>query len=269
MDISQAKRVVVKIGTSTLTYKSGKMNLERISKITQVLSGLKNSGKEIVLVSSGAIAVGTGRLNLSERPRDIRERQAMAAVGQCNLMAIYDRCFSEYSQVVAQILLTRDVFNDNLSRNNARGTFNQLLSIGVIPIVNENDAISTDELEFTDQDGISFGDNDCLSAYVAILTGADALIMLTDTKGFYDSDPRVNKDAKLIERVDVIDDALFSLAGEGGSSRGTGGMRSKLTAARLATESGICTSIIPGDNPAILYDLLNGNPAGTMFAAQI
>ncbi len=256
MGISEARRVVVKIGTSTLTFKNGNLNLRRIDKIAQVLSGLKNSGREVVLVSSGAISVGCGKLRLDKRPETIEGKQAAAAIGQCNLMAIYDRCFSEYSQIVAQVLLTRDVIDDGVMHNNARNTFEQLIKLGVIPIVNANDTVSTAEVEL---------ENDCLSANVAVITNADALIILTDTDGLYDSDPRKNPDAKLIPVVKKIDDILMASAGSKGTSRGTGGMKTKLEAAKYATENGIYTAIISGEDPTLLYDVIEGKPVGTLF----
>ncbi len=256
MGISDAKRVVIKIGTSTLTHKNGAINLRRIDKIAQVLSGLKNSGREVVLVSSGAIAVGCGKLRLSERPASVEGKQAASAVGQCSLMSIYDRCFSEYSQTVAQILLTRDVIDDSVMYENAHNTFEQLIKMGVIPIVNANDTVSTAEVEM---------ENDCLSANVAVITGAGALIMLTDTDGLYDSDPRKNPDAKLISVVKKVDEELISGAGSAGTSRGTGGMRTKLEAAKFAVEHGIYAAIISGEDPALLYDVMDGKPAGTLF----
>ena len=227
------KRVVVKVGTSTLTYENGKPNLRLMEHLARILSDFFNSGREAVLVTSGAIAAGMSRMALTRRPDCVKERQAVSAVGQCNLMTLYDRFFSEYSRVVGQILLTRDVIDDDLRKQNTVNTFNELLARGVIPIVNENDSVATEELE-----GLAFGDNDRLSAIVAVLVNADALIILTDTDGLYDSDPRQHPDAKLLTFVDRVTDEIMNSAGEAGSKRGTGGMKTKLDAAGYATENG-------------------------------
>lgn len=259
MGIEASKRIVVKVGTSTLTFKNGKMNLQRIDKIARVLSGLKNAGKEVILVSSGAISVGCGELRLSQRPQTVEGKQAVAAVGQCNLMSIYDRCFSEYSQVVAQILLTSDVIDDSVMYKNACNTFEELIKMNVIPIVNANDTVSTAETEM---------ENDFLSANVAVITGADALIIMTDTDGLYDSDPRINKDAKLISIVKNIDDTLMQSAGSKGTPRGTGGMRTKLEAARFSMQHKIYTAIISGEDPALVYSVLEGKSVGTLFDVE-
>lgn len=265
MDLKNAKRVVIKIGTSTLTNEKDRLNLERIAKISQVLSDLIGKGYEVVLISSGAVSVGLGRLNLAQRPQDVREKQAVAAVGQCNLMSIYDRCFSEYNQPIAQILLTRDVFDNDIRKDLARGTFNRLMDMGALPIVNENDAISIDELAYTCDEGLSFGDNDHLSAYVSVLIGADALILLTDTDGLYDSNPRENANAKLISNITKIDDNILKMATEDGSVRGTGGMKSKIESAKIAVDAGIITAIINGNDPRNIYSILSGEQIGTIF----
>lgn len=258
--IKKAKRVVVKVGTSTLTYENGKLNLERIERLARVLSGLKNQGREVILVSSGAIGVGMEKLGMAEKPQATREKQAAAAVGQCELMNIYSRLFAEYGHKVAQILLTRDILDHNSREKNAVNTFNTLIDFGVIPIVNENDSISTDEIEF--------GDNDNLSAVVAVLTHADALILLTDIDGLYDSDPHQNGGAKLISVIMEINDDIYGMAGGSLGRLGTGGMQTKVRAAEIATENGIDMVIANGKSPDILYDIFDGTIKGTLFLGK-
>lgn len=260
MSMQTAKRVVVKVGSSTLTYENGKPNIRRIEHLVKVLSDLKNSGREAVLVSSGAIAVGVSRLGLSERPHDTKGKQAAAAVGQCDLMSLYDRAFAEYGYVTAQILLDRGVTDDPHRKQNVINTFDALLHMGAVPIINENDSTSVEEIEF--------GDNDRLSAIVANLTSADALVILTDIDGLYDADPRVNPNAKRIPVVEQITEEIFALSGGAGSNRGTGGMRTKLEAARLAVENGVEMVIACGDDPEILYDIFDGKPVGTYFPTK-
>ncbi len=255
--IAAAKRIVVKVGTSTLTYENGRLNLRRIESLVKVLSDMKNSGKEIILVTSGAIGVGTGHLGLKERPHDIGGKQAAAAVGQCELMYTYDQQFSAYGHVTAQVLLTRDVVEDTARKQNVINTLVRLLDYGALPIINENDTVATEEIEF--------GDNDTLSAMVAELVQADALLLLTDIDGLYEADPHKDPAAKRIDMVREIDDRLLSLAGGAGSSRGTGGMITKLHAAQIAMEAGIPTVILNGAYPSRLYDLLDGQPIGTLF----
>lgn len=255
-----AKRLVVKVGTSTLTYENGRLNLRRIERLVRVLSDIKNSGRDIVLITSGAIGVGVGQLGLSERPQDIGGKQAAAAVGQCELMYIYDKHFSEYGHVTAQLLLTRDAVENPERRQNIVNTLSRLLTFGAVPIINENDTVATEEIEF--------GDNDTLSAMVAVLAEADGLIILTDIDGMYDADPRACKDAHLISQVQKIDDKLMGMAGGRGSSRGTGGMVTKLHAAQIALSAGIPTVIMNGNNPKKLYDLLEGAPVGTLFEKE-
>ncbi|MGL5245713.1 MAG: glutamate 5-kinase [Sarcina sp.] len=262
--IKEAKRIVIKVGTSTLTYDNGSINLTRIEKLSRVISDLSNMGKEIVLVSSGAIGVGCGKLRLPKKPDTVEEKQAVAAVGQCELMHIYSKFFGEYSHVVAQVLLTRDVVENNRMRNNVCNTFETLLSQGVIPIVNENDAISIDEIENLH----NFGDNDNLSAIVATLVNADTLIILSDIDGFYDSDPRVNEDSKLIEEIYEITDEIEQCAGGAGTNRGTGGMITKLSAAKVANSNGIDMVLANGAKPEIVLDIINGLNIGTMFISK-
>ncbi len=254
------KRIVVKVGSSTLTHSSGRLNLRRIELLAKTLSDLKNSGKEIILVSSGAVSAGIAKAGLGHRPESLEEKQAMASIGQSELMKIYDRFFSDYGHKVGQILMTRDVVDNPVRRVAAENTFNTLLRMGCIPIVNENDAVSTDEL-------VKFGGNDILSAHVANLCHADALINLSDIDGLFDSDPRKNPDAKFIARVDDVD-SILSCAGGAGTERGTGGMEAKLTAAKMVTSNGIPMFIMNGSDPEILYRLLDGESVGTCFVAK-
>lgn len=259
-----AKRVVVKVGTSSLTHKSGRFNLKRLQDLCLVLCDLQNSGKEIILVSSGAIGVGMGKLRVKIRPVETSKKQALAAIGQCELMFMYDKFFGEFNHSVAQVLLTADVVKNKVSRENVQNTFKELLSLGIIPIVNENDTVATDELE-----GLHIGDNDTLSAIVAKLTDADLLVILTDIDALYDKDPRKNADAKAIPLVGEINDEIYKLAGGAGSSLGTGGMVTKIKAANLVLEEGIPCSVISGDSPQNLYRLLDGEEIGTLFTNGI
>ena len=260
-EILKCNRIVVKVGTSTLTYENGNINLTRIEKLTRVLSDLMNSGKEIVLVTSGAVGVGVNKLKLKEKPKSIKEKQAVAAVGQCELMHIYSKFFGEYSHTVGQVLLTRDVVEDNHIRENVINTFETLIEKGIVPIVNENDTVAIDEIENI----VRFGDNDNLSAIVAGLVSADLLIILSDIDGFYDCDPRKNENSKLIKTVENITSELESCAGGAGSSLGTGGMATKLTAAKTATNSGAHMILANGSEPKILLDIIDGHEIGTLF----
>ena len=258
--IKNCKRIVVKIGTSTLTYPNGALNLRRIEVLVQTIADFKNAGHEVVVVSSGAVGAGYAKLALSEYPKTLEEKQACAAVGQSQLMKIYENFFANYSHTVAQILMTKDVVDDAHRLSLVKNTFNTLLKMNCVPIVNENDSVSCD--------GIRFGGNDTLSAYVAIACDADIIINLSDIDGLYDSDPRKNPSAKLISRVDEITDEVVSYAGGAGSERGTGGMLTKINAAKIATESGIPMIILNGENPRILYDILDGKHVGTYFAKK-
>lgn len=258
--IKDCKRIVIKIGTSTLTYANGSLNLRRIEVLVQTIADFKNAGHEVVVVSSGAVGAGYAKLALSEYPKTLEEKQACAAVGQSQLMKIYENFFANYSHTVAQILMTKDVVDDAHRLALVKNTFNTLLKMGCVPIVNENDSVSCD--------GIRFGGNDTLSAYVAIACDADIIINLSDIDGLYDSDPRKNKDAKLISRVDEITEEVVSYAGGAGSERGTGGMLTKINAAKIATENGIPMIILNGENPRILYDILDGKHVGTYFAKK-
>ncbi len=258
-DLLSAKRIVVKVGTSTLTYKTGKMNLKRMDRLAMVLSDLHNQGKEIILVSSGAIGIAVGKLGLKKKPDDIKKKQAIAAVGQCELMYLYDKLFSQYNNMVAQILLTREDIEIPKRKEHTQNTINTLLDMGIIPIVNENDTISVDE--------IGIGDNDNLSAVVANILSADLLVLFSDIDGLFDDDPRKNNNAKLIDIVSDIESVRHS-AGGTGTLQGTGGMVTKLEAASLATENGINMIITNGENIDSLYDILNGNLVGTLFCKK-
>lgn len=255
----EKKRIVVKVGTSTLTHSTGKTNIARMAKLVSVLSDLHNMGHEVVLVSSGAVGIGAGKLGLSEKPKTTKARQAAAAVGQGELMFLYDKFFSEYSIVVSQLLLTSQTIKYDDSREHLLDTFNQLIEFGSIPIVNENDSVSVEEL--------LNGDNDCLSADVASLINADLLILLTDTDGLYDSNPAHNKDAKLISVVDRITPEIEAVAG-GAGEKGTGGFVTKVKAAKIATVSGIPVVVMNGEKPTSIYKVLDGESVGTMFLSN-
>lgn len=255
------RRIVVKVGTSSLTYPNGKLNIGCIEKLVRVISDLQNRGYQMVLVSSGAVGVGAAKLGWRERPRDIRMKQAAAAVGQCELMHIYDKMFLEYGVKSAQILLTRENITNEEQRANIHATFDILLDTDVVPIVNENDTVATAELECIE----TFGDNDTLSAVVSRVCAADLLVIFTDIEGLYDSNPRENPNAKLIDRVERIDASLRAIAGGPGSANGTGGMATKLGAAELCMDAGISMLITKGDAPEILYDIVDGKPVGTLF----
>ena len=260
--ILHKNRIAVKVGTSTLTNDSGKNNLRAFDRLAYVLSDVQNLGYEVILISSGAIAVGANKLNLKERPSTLCMKQAAAAVGQCSIMYLYDKFFADYGKTAAQILLNADDINIEEKKENLTSTFNTLLEMGIIPVVNENDSVSYTEIESKDR---LFSDNDMLSAVVAILCGAEKLVIFSDIDGFYDKDPRLYKDAKLIEHISEIDDKVLSSAGGAGSRRGTGGMKTKLAAASLATAQGIDVIVTNGKRPDDLYDIVNGVPRGTFF----
>lgn len=264
-ELKNAKRIVVKVGTSTLAHPTGLLNLRLVEQLVKVLSDLKNAGREVVLVSSGAIGVGMGKIGLPERPADTPSKQACAAVGQCELMYTYDKYFSEYNHVVAQVLLTSDIVWDDQKKKNVVNTFNRLLSYGTIPIVNENDTVSVEEIGVA---GVgTFGENDTLSAIVAGLIEADALIIMTDVDGLFDKNPYTYDDAQLIELVEKIDDSIRELASGGVGKLGTGGMLTKIKAAEMVTKQGIQMALISGRNPENLYDLMDGKERGTLFTA--
>ena len=260
-NIDDKKRIVIKVGTSTLTHKTGRLNIRRMERFVKVLADLQNSGKEIVLVSSGAIGLGMSKMGLPERPKDTPMKQACAAVGQCELMYIYDKLFGEYNLNVAQILLTKYII-DTPRKNNVENTFEKLISHNVIPVVNENDTVAIDELE------LELGENDSLAALVAIMSHSDMLVILSDIDGLFDGNPKDNPDAKLIPVVNEITDEIRGLAGGAGSGLGTGGMITKIHAAEIAMDAGIDMAILNGRNPSVLYDLFDGKDVGTIFTSK-
>ena len=253
-------RVVIKIGTSTLAHANGRLNIRRVEELCKVISDLKNSGCEMILVSSGAIGMGVGKLSLKEKPRDIPTKQAAAAVGQCELMYTYDRLYQKYHHTVAQILLTGSDFKHDDRYHNFQNTLGRLLELEVLPIINENDTIATEE--------IKVGDNDTLSAMVAASVGADCLVLLSDIDGLYTADPHKYADAKLIHNVDELTPEIMALAGDAGSALGTGGMKTKLHAAELCRDAGCEMVILNGAEPNLLYDLFEGKQVGTRFFAK-
>ena len=253
-------RIAVKVGTSTLTYATGRLNIRRVEALCRVLSDLKNAGNEIVLVSSGAIGMGTGKLGLAERPKDMPSKQAAAAVGQCELMYVYDKLFAEYNHTAAQILLTAEDLRDEKRHRNFTNTILRLLELGTLPVINENDTVSTEE--------IAVGDNDTLGALAAVSVGADLLLILTDIDGLYTADPRDNPAAERIEEVGELTPEILASAGGRGSALSTGGMVTKLSAARLCMEAGIDMVILNGSRPEILYEAVEGKPVGTRFVGK-
>ncbi len=252
-------RVVIKVGTSTLAHSTGLINIRRVEQLCKVLSDVKNAGHEVVLVSSGAIGMGAGKMHLKERPQDMATKQAAAAVGQCELMYVYDKLFGAYNHTVAQVLLTGEDLEHVERRHNVQNTLNRLIELGVLPIVNENDTVATAE--------IAVGDNDTLSAIVATNVRAELLVILSDIDGLYSTDPRINPSAVLIREVTNITPDIVAKAGGSGTKQGTGGMATKLSAARLATDNGIDMVIANGSNPACIYDIINGKSVGTLFKA--
>jgi glutamate 5-kinase len=253
-------RIAVKVGTSTLAYDTYRINIRRVEALCKVLSDIKNMGHEVILVSSGAIAMGAGKLHFATRPTDIPSKQAAAAVGQCELMYIYDDLFSRYNHVVGQVLLTASDVKDTERRQHFCDTMNRLLELGAIPVINENDTVTTDE--------IRFGDNDTLAAIVAVNIAADVLIILSDIDGLYDADPRKDNGARLIPHVPEITDAISALAGQHQSTLGTGGMVTKLNAAKMCIDHGVEMIIANGSDPANLYEILEGKPIGTVFGEK-
>lgn len=258
-NISQKKRVVIKLGTSTLAHKTGKLNIRRMTNLVRVISDLHNSGREIIMVSSGAVGLGAGKLGLPEKPKDTSIKQAVAAIGQCELMHVYDDMFAKYSVTVAQILLTKAIIDNPSHCANFKVATETLVKMGVIPIVNENDTIAIDELE------LEIGENDSLSALVAELSGADLLLILSDIDALYTDDPRSNPDAEPIRVVERITPEIEAMAGGAGSSLGTGGMSTKINAAKIAAEAGIDMVIMNGKDPEMLYDLFEDKEIGTLF----
>lgn len=258
-------RIVVKVGTSTLTNDVGKSDLRAMDNLARVLSDIQNMGYEVILVSSGAIAVGCNKLGMRTKPTSMRMKQAAASVGQCSIMYLYDKFFNDYDKIIGQILLNAEDIEQEEKKDNLTNTFDALLEMGAIPIVNENDSVSYTEIESEER---LFGDNDMLSAVVAVLCRANKLIILSDIDGLFDSDPRLHPNAKLIERIDRIDESVYSIAGGAGSKRGTGGMKTKLQAAELATAQGIDTIITNGKNTETIYNIVKGFGAGTLFKGK-
>ena len=253
-------KITVKVGTSTLTHKTGRLNIRRVEELCKVLSDVKNAGHEIVLVSSGAIGMGVGKLNMAERPKDMPTKQAAAAVGQCELMYVYDKLFQEHNHTVAQILITGEDLADQTRHDNFTNTLMRLLELGALPIINENDTIATSE--------IAVGDNDTLGALVAASVGSDLFVVLTDIDGLYTSDPRHNESAEFIREVREITEVMLDGAGGGGTELATGGMATKLSAAKIAMDAGVDMIIVNGQNPAVIYDAVDGKPVGTRFIAK-
>ena len=253
-------RIVVKVGTSTLTHSTGRINIRRVECLCRVLSDLKNAGHEMILVSSGAIGMGVGKLSLKEKPSDMPTKQAAAAVGQCELMYVYDKEFSQYNHNIAQILITNSDVKNQKNHNNFKNTVARLLEFGVLPVINENDTVSTEEIEI--------GDNDTLGAIVATSVKADLLVLLSDIDGLYTKDPRKHEDAELISCVEELTDDIMKMGEGKGSSLGTGGMYTKLKAAKIVTEDGIDMIIADGSDPNILYDIAEGKEIGTRFLGK-
>lgn len=254
------KRIVIKVGSSTITHSTGLLNLRKIEELSRIISNLNNEGYEIVLVSSGAIAAGRGKMQWDKRPEKIEEKQAMASIGQCELMYIYDKFFSQFSKVTAQMLMTKRVILDETLRTNASNTIQTLLRYGAIPIINENDSVATDE--------IVYGDNDTLSAITAQLVNADLLIILTDIDGLYDKNPSTHQDAKRIEYVNVIDDSIINMAEDTNSNVGTGGMITKIQAAKIACDAGCDMVIASGNQLKNIYKIMDGEKIGTFFEGR-
>lgn len=253
-------RIVIKIGTSTLAHPSGHLNIRRVEELCRVISDIKNAGHETILVSSGAIGMGVGKLGLRQRPQDIPGKQAAAAVGQCELMYIYDKLFGEYHHTVAQLLITGEDVVSPKRHENFRNTLNRLLELSALPIINENDTVATEE--------IVIGDNDTLAAIVAESVSADLLVLLSDIDGLYTADPRKNPDAKLIPQVTEINDSILALAGGSSTNLGTGGMTTKLQAAKICMDCGCNMIITNGSRPEILYDIVDGSAVGTLFVGK-
>lgn len=253
-------RIVIKIGTSTLAYATGQLNIRRVEALCKTMCDIRNAGHELILVSSGAIGMGVGKLGLRQRPQDIPGKQAAAAVGQCELMYIYDKLFSEYHHTVAQLLITADNLTNETRHGNFTNTLNRLLELGVVPVINENDTVATEE--------IVIGDNDTLAANVARSVGAQMLILLSDIDGLYTADPHTDPNARLLPVVRRVDEDIKKLAGVSSTTQGTGGMVTKLRAAEICLDCGCEMVIANGNNPAALYDIVEGKPVGTRFVGE-
>lgn len=258
--LKQSKTIVVKVGTSTLTYENGRLNLKCIERMAWVLSDLVNQGKEVVLVTSGAIGVGASRLSFAERPKQMKQKQAAAAVGQAVLIQIYQNFFKEYNQAIAQILLTKEEIQNEERRTNTLNTLHTLLELGIIPIINANDTISTYEIEFSD--------NDNLSAMVAEMIEADLLIILTDIDGLYDKDPRSNDDAKRISYIPKVTEEIHHMAGQKGSKFSVGGMATKVQAAEICQKAGVHMVVALGNDPTVIHKIIDGEDVGTFFESE-
>lgn len=254
------KKIVVKVGTSLLAYDNGKINLQRMEKLVRVLADLHNSGKEVILVTSGAVAVGLGMLGLAKKPTGLVKKQALAAIGQVGLIRLYQKFFDEYNTIVAQVLLTRDGIENSLRRRNARNTLHELIDMGIVPVVNENDTVATEEIEF--------GDNDTLSAQVATLIQADLLLILTDTDGVYTSNPHIDDHAQKVHKVMKASNDLKDVEINGSSKMGSGGMASKIAAAELCREHNVDVVIADGTDPLTILDVLEGKDLGTFFVSD-
>ena len=258
--LKDKKKIVVKVGTSTLAYDNGKMNLQRMEKLVRVLADLHNSGRDVILVSSGAVGMGVGMIGLDEKPTDLVKKQALAAIGQVGLLRLYQKFFDDYNLTVAQVLLTKDGIENSLRRKNARNTLNELVDMGIIPVVNENDTVITDEIEF--------GDNDTLSAAVATLIHADLLLILTNTDGVFTADPHIHHSAQKVPKVMNARDDLKDVDLEGSSKMGSGGMASKIAAAELCREHNVDVVIADGSEPSTIMDVLEGKDLGTFFVSE-
>ena len=258
--LKEKKRIVVKVGTSLLAYDNGKINLHRMERLAMVLADLQNSGREVILVSSGAVGVGVGMIGLEKKPEDLVKKQALAAIGQVGLIRLYQKFFDEYNKTVAQVLLTRDGIENSLRRKNARNTLHQLLEMGILPVVNENDTVITDEIEF--------GDNDTLSAAVATLVQADLLLILTNTDGVFTADPHIHHSAQKVPKVLKASDDLKDVDLNGSSKMGSGGMVSKIAAAELCREHNVDVVIADGNNPETILEVLAGKDLGTFFVSD-
>jgi glutamate 5-kinase len=258
--LKEKKKIVVKVGTSLLAYGNGKINLQRMEKLVRVLADLHNSGREVVLVTSGAVAMGVGMIGLEQKPDELVKKQALAAIGQVGLIRLYQKFFDEYNKTVAQVLLTRDGIENSLRRKNARNTLHELIGMGIIPVVNENDTVITDEIEF--------GDNDTLSAAVATLIQADLLLILTDTDGVFTADPHVHDSARKVPKVMKASDDLRGVDVNGTSTLGSGGMASKIAAAELCREHNVDVVISDGGDPSSIMDVLAGKDLGTFFVSD-
>lgn len=263
-NLKDAEKIVIKVGTSTLVYENGNINLGRIEKLARVISDIENSGKKVILVSSGAIGIGINKLKLEKKPDTICGKQAVAAVGQCEMMQIYGKFFGEYNYSVGQVLLTRDVIEDDHIRKNVKNTFRALLRNNIIPVVNENDTVAIDEIENI----VRFGDNDNLSAIVAKLIEADLLIILSDIDGFYDDNPKENENAKIMSVITDITPEIEECAGGSGSNFGTGGMVTKIEAAKTATAAGVNVVLADGSEPDIIRQITDGEDIGTLFVRK-